>query len=221
MCFKYSHGGGGVVRPKVKDGRSIQLYISKELLEQIERYKGSLSTSGFIEEAVKFVIEGNRRSIKLASEMNELLKELKELREEKERLAKENERLKKKIEKLEEEIEKWRAKWKGQTTLKKYEKKQKELTALADRILDHIEEGKTWREVARDAGFVLPADQVDIFNALFRKNGYGFISDIIGGWRLVPGRRKEDGIFGYVFKAIKSSGRAQALGKKTFVEVST
>ncbi len=210
-----------MVRPKLKDGRQIHLYISYEILEQIEKYKGSLSTSGFIEEAVKFVLKGNSRSVKLASDMQELLKEINKIKEEKERLEKENERLKKKIEKQEEELEKWRAKWKGQTTLTKYEKKNKEILSLVEKIREHIEEGKTWREVAREAGIIMPGDQIDLLWKFFKKHGkYELVSDIIDDWKLVS--ETGYGYVDFVFKAVrKSSHAAQVPGEKTFVEVGT
>ena len=43
-------------RQKKKVGRVVNFYLSDEVLDLIEQYKGNLSRSNFIEEAVKYYI---------------------------------------------------------------------------------------------------------------------------------------------------------------------
>ena len=43
-------------RPKVKDGRTINIYLAVDIIQAIDESKGKLSRSQFIEEAVKYYI---------------------------------------------------------------------------------------------------------------------------------------------------------------------
>ncbi len=43
-------------RPKKKNGRVVNYYLSEEILEMIEEHRGELSRSQFVEKAIKFYI---------------------------------------------------------------------------------------------------------------------------------------------------------------------
>ncbi len=43
-------------RPKKKDGRVVNFYISADVLEQVDLYRGQLSKSQFVERALRFYI---------------------------------------------------------------------------------------------------------------------------------------------------------------------
>ena len=43
-------------RPKLKDGRTINIYLAVDVIQAIDETKGKLSRSQFIEEAVKYYI---------------------------------------------------------------------------------------------------------------------------------------------------------------------
>ena len=193
-------------RNRKKDGVIFSVYISKELYQKLKKYN-SVSRSDLVENALKFILNGHDEVLKLTRELEIKNDKLKVISDEKSRLEKENERLQKKIEKLEKENEELRAKWKGQTTLKKYEQKSMEIKAIAERISRYIEEGKTWREVAKEAGFILPGDQIDILKKVFQKEGYSFKSEFIPGWKLTEGNTTL-GYFGYIFKKENEHGHA-------------
>ena len=46
-------------RPKKKNGRVVNFYISDEVLELIEEYRGTLSRSQFVEEAILSYVSKN------------------------------------------------------------------------------------------------------------------------------------------------------------------
>ncbi len=205
-------------RKRKKDGVIFSVYISKELYQKLKKYN-SVSRSDLVENALKFILNGHDEVLKLTRELEIKNDKLKVISEERSRLEKENERLQKKIERLEKENEELKAKWKGQTTLKKYDQKSMEIKAIAERLLEHIEEGKTWREVAKEAGFIFPGDQIDILKKVFQKEGYSFKSEFIPGWKLTEGANTAQGYFGYIFKR-EEDGHAHALTRRV-AEVNT
>ena len=186
-------------RKRKKDGVIFSVYISKELYQKLKKYN-SVSRSDLIENALKFILNGHDEVFKLTRELEIKNDKLKVISEEKSRLERENEKLQKKIERLEKENEELKAKWKGQTTLKKYDQKSMEIKAIAERLIEHIEVGKTWREVAKEAGFIFPGDQLDILKKVFQKEGCSFKSEFIPGWKLTEGANTTQGYFGYIFK---------------------
>mgnify|MGYP000654455496 CR=1 FL=1 len=83
-------------RPKVKDYRIVPLSLSVEVLEIIDKERGSMSRTEFIE---KLVLNSSKDRTELIAENEALKKELEELK-------KENEILKAKIRELEEKHQK-------------------------------------------------------------------------------------------------------------------
>ena len=208
-------------RKRKKNGTHLTAYISQDINARFEEKirKMGLNKSDAIEYLVRSSLDGKDEFLRVAGEYEKLKKEYKTLHDEKARLEKENEKLQKKIERLEKENEELKAKWKGQTTLKKYDQKSMEIKAIAERLIEHIEVGKTWREVAKEAGFIFPGDQLDILKKVFQKEGCSFKSEFIPGWKLTEGANTTQGYFGYIFKR-EEDGHAHALTRRV-AEVNT
>lgn len=207
-------------RKRKKDGIVTSVYLSKDLLRKLEEKKPrKVSISDIVEMMLEVSLKGQSKLLEITTELADIKVQLKDVTMEKDRLERENERLQKKIERLEKENEELKAKWKGQTTLKKYDQKSMEIKAIAERLIEHIEEGKTWREVAKDAGFIFPGDQIDILKKVFQKEGYSFKSEFIPGWKLTESINDMDGYFGYIFKR-EGDGKTHAITRRA-AEVST
>ncbi len=203
-----------MVRPKIKNGEHLQLYVEKEIISLIEEYKKNLSRSEFVERAVLAVVKGCSGDIELYQNLKEAQNKLKVLQGENERIKKENEKFQKKIQKLELEVQGWRAKWDGQKTLDKYSRKAREIKLLAQKISEHIAEGKTVTEVLSEAEIFEIGDQVDVFKKLFEpedprmgwRNNDEFLSKYFPGWRVVK-KDQEGGILKMVF--LKENGHTR------------
>ena len=202
-----------MVRPKIKNGRQIHLYLSEEIISLIEKYQKKLSMSEFVERAILTVVKGCSRDIELYQNLKEGQNKLKVLQEENEKLKKEKERLEKKIQKLEIEIQSWKDRWGGQKTLDKYSKTANWKKSLAMKISEHIEEGKTFKEVMEEIGILDPEGQIDFLHDLF--NEYNsiseryFFSPYLPEWRLVKNRNDLLGGYrSYIFKR-EEDGHAQ------------
>ena len=145
-----------MVRPKIKNGRQIHLYISEEVLNLINQYRRDLSISTFIEEAVLAVIKGPNHVFELSQNLLSVQDELKRSQEENERLRRENKRLKKKLASLQAETEESIEKVLFTAKERKELQRQKVLKKITRQLRAALENTEEWRAplevLCREAG---------------------------------------------------------------------
>ncbi len=155
-----------MVRPKVKNGKQIHLYISEEVLNLINQYRRNLSTSTFVEEAVLAVIKGPNHVFELMQNSQNLQAELKALQEENEKLRREKEKLEKKLAKCESKQENELEKVLLSPQQRKWLQRKKAIEKITDDLSSALESTEEWRAPLKELCQIAKLDYSSISTIL-------------------------------------------------------
>ncbi len=150
-----------MVRPRIKNGRQIQFYLSEDTISALEEYSGKMSMSAFIEQVIKWAIQGGKYGAELIKKNAILEEELKEAREE-------NELLRKRNRALMEELAKMKAKYGNIAQLDRGKQKWIVEEAFLEQVCARIKEGRTLAEVLSEVGVDDYSEQLQFFKKYFR-----------------------------------------------------
>ena len=147
-----------MVRPKKKDGRQIQLYLSNQAIEMINTARKNISMSDFVEMAVRWVVEGHKYAMQVEQERIELQIKVKNLEAM-------NQELQKQLDKMTKELAELKAKWGNQMQISEVSKD----ALLAERIAMLAREGVIIGDVLEELGIIGMPEQLKVIKRIFRE----------------------------------------------------
>lgn len=155
-----------MVRPKIKNGRQITLYISEDIIQLINEHRKNLSISSFIEQAILTVVKGQQHSIKISQNLLSTQNELKRLQEENEKLRREKEKLKKKLAKCESKQENDLEKVLLSPQQRKWLQRKKAIEKITDDLSSALESTEEWRAPLKELCQIAKLDYSSILTIL-------------------------------------------------------
>ncbi len=155
-----------MVRPKIKNGRQITLYLSEDIIHLINEHRKNLSISSFIEQAILAVVKGQQHSIKISQNLLSTQNELKHLQEENEKLRREKEKLEKKLAKCESKQENDIEKILLSPQQRKWLQRKRILEQITEKLSSALESTEEWRAPLKELCQIAKLDYSSILTIL-------------------------------------------------------